>query len=104
MSTKAISPPHCHYAPSSLCWMAGHFDFLSFHIISEFRIHYFKVVFSLDSISFLFPPPQSGLQWHGIGGWGYRLCLHTSSFLTSPNPEDSAAGIMEVHLGLCGES
>lgn len=60
--------------------VAPHFDFLSFHTISEFSIHYFKIVFSLDSNSFLFSP-LSGLQGHGIGGRGRGFCSHTPSSL-----------------------
>lgn len=64
--------------------MTAHFDFLSFYTVSEFRIHYFKIVFSLDSKSFLFSP-QSGLQWRGTGGWGRGFCSQAPrSLLFSP--------------------
>lgn len=66
----------------SLCWVArilvrAHFDFVSFHRISEFRTHCFKILFSSDSKSLWFSP-QSGLQWCGIGGW-VAGSVHTQS-------------------------
>lgn len=60
--------------------MAGilvmHFDFISFHTISELGTQCFKIVFSLDSKPFSFSL-WSGFQWCGTGGSVSRFCSHT---------------------------
>lgn len=72
---KATSPHTCHLAPSSPSELDGrdlgdaHFDFPSFHTVSELRTHCW------DSTTFLFSP-WSGLQWTGTGTGGGRFCSH----------------------------
>lgn len=107
MNMKAILIPRCHCVPSSLRWMTGilvtaHFDFLSFYTISEFRVYYFKIVFSLDSKSSLFSP-QSGLQWRGIGRWGRGFCSHAPPSLLLALRTLLLVSV-KVHFRFCGGS